>query len=251
MPWWSPTKLKLSRRARSFCHSPTLFNLPHFRSILPTQALASGEAKEELSWLLLEPLADGRYRQWSPSSAVVLCETWRAGQRSIVNPVDPRKRTFTDDTRVLCSVLTDDPKFISGTAAENTRILLRASLKKNLAKAAAGVVGVGIIACSVAAAVCTGVGALGIASSVAKSIISGASNATTSVFLNAGGAGGKQRMPDIPDQDDLDDMALLRARLDRLEHAVFTESPELTQAWGDKVADTWNKIRSKNKTVGR
>jgi hypothetical protein len=221
------------------------------------QALAAGEEKkEEASWMLLEPMEDGRYRRWSPTTAVVLWETWRAGQRGISNPVDPRKRPFSEDTRKLCEAITKDPKFITSTAAENARRLFRANLARNMKKAAAGVVGVGIIACSVAAALCTGVGAIGIATSVAESIIKGGASqvgnaAAAAVVVSGKGGGGarKSPMPSIPDEESLDDMTLLRARLARLEAAVFEGlEGEATKSLGDKVADAWNRVRKPGQT---
>ena len=216
------------------------------------QALAAGkEKKEDASWMLLEPMEDGRYRRWSPTTAVVLWETWRAGQRGIVNPVDPRKRPFSQDTRLLCEAITKDPKFITSTAAENARRLFRSNLARNMKKAAAGVVGVGIIACSVAAALCTGVGAIGIATSVAESIIEGGAsqlgNAAAAAVVvpgRPGSGGGRAPMPNIPDEESLGDIELLRARLDRLETAVFEgKEGEATKSLADKVAEAWNQVR--------
>jgi hypothetical protein len=97
---------------------------------------------------------------------------------------------------------------------------------------------------------------------MAQSIIKGAASSAgsrigdTATAAIAGGAAGaasaaalaghsKVIMPPIPNEDNITDpMEMLRARIERLEHAMFiTKDPVVIQKEGDAVAQALKKIR--------
>ena len=131
----------------------------------------------------------------------------------------------------------DANKIIKGVLVE--------TLKTKVKYAAGATLALGVIACSVAAAVCTGTGAITLSMTMAQSIIKGAASSAGSrvgdaaAAALAGGAAGaavaaaayrKEEMPSIDNEDKLSPMEMLIARIERLEHAMFVPSPSSSQA---------------------
>lgn len=200
--------------------------------------LQSVDVSEESGWMLVEPMPGGHWRKWTQQTAIILSDMRSAGQIAIENPNDPKKRAFSQHSLDLCDLLVKDTKLISPDTRGATEALLREVLKKKLVTAGKGAIALGVITCSVAAAVCTGVGAITITKSIAESIIKGGTSkvaaiAVTHALVNnaatssATGGPGKMRKkmkkPPIPNESDLAPDQLLAARIDRLEHAIFAD----------------------------
>lgn len=237
------------------------------------QSIASNE---ELSfqWVLLEPLhteegAKPSYRKWNQSTVVYFDEFHTQDPKTHVeNPRDTSvpKRRWSPDALELCRIVRE--RFMDPNSEKIIHGVLRKTVQDKLKYAAAGTVALGIVACSVAAAVCTGTGAITLSTALAQSIAKGAvssagsrlGGSAVSVSLGdaaAGAAGaaagaaagvalvsGKPRMPPIADEKDMTPAELLAARVSRLEHAVFdVREQSAIQKAGDAVAHALAKVR--------
>ena len=226
-------------------------------------------ANEELTfpWVLLEPLHSNepsklKYRKWNQSSVVFFDEFHRQDEKAPVeNPQDmaftPHRR-WSPDAIAMCHILRD--KFMSADTDQIIKGVLVQTLKTKIKYAAGATLALGVVACSVAAAVCTGTGAITLSMTMAQSIIKGAASSAGSRVGNAataalaGGAAGaavaaaalrKEEMPPIENEDKLSPMELLVARIERLEHAMFvTKDAGAVQKAGDAVAQALKAVRA-------
>lgn len=235
------------------------------------QAIATDETVE-FPWLLLQPLETCggqkfQFRKWYGACAFFFNEFTRQNQNEpVLNPLDTwvPKRKFSPDSMELCRILCE--RFMSPNKRDIIKSVLQKTLKDKIAKSVAGTVALGVIACSVAAAVCTGVGALTIATTVAESVLKGLGTKTGDLAVSAlaggaagaaaatalGGAGGrrKEQMPRIVGEQVMSQMELLKARVDRLEHATFELNDKTAvQKAGDAVAQSIQNLRKT--TLGR
>lgn len=228
-------------------------------------------ANEELTfpWVLLEPLHSDdpsklHFRKWNQSSVVFFDEFHKQDEKAAVeNPQDkaftPRRR-WSPDTIAMCRLLRE--KFMSADTDKIIKGVLVQTLKTKIKYAAGATLAIGVVACSVAAAVCTGTGALTLSVTLAQSIIKGAASSAGSKIGNtataaiAGGAAGaavaagmghvKEPMPIIVDESTLGPMEKLQARVDRLEHAMFvTQDKADIQKTGNAVAQALQAVRAR------
>lgn len=237
-------------------------------------------ANEDLKfpWVLLEPLhtdpgaSKFRYRKWNQASVVFFDEFHRQDAKTPVeNPRDDRtpRRRWSPDTVELCRLVRE--RFMDPSSEKIIHGVLVKTVTDKLKVAAAGTVALGVIACSVAAAVCTGTGAITLSASLAQSIAKGAistagsrlgggaidaSLAGTAAGAAAGAAAGyavaatvaKPPMPPLArvDESKMTPIELLAARVDRLEHAVFDlREASAVRAAGDAVASAIARLRGK------
>jgi hypothetical protein len=177
----------------------------------------------------------------------------------VVNPQDTYtpKRQWSPDTLQLCHVIRE--RFMTSAQQDIIRNVLRKTLADKLKKGAAATIALGVVGCSVAAAICTGTGAMTITLAVANSIIKGAASSVgnrlsdAAIATSAGGAAGalaaaaiaggsrKQEMPPLLIKPGMDE---LEARIERLEHAVFeARDPALVKREGDAVVAQLRAVR--------
>lgn len=229
------------------------------------RAMASAE-EVHFGWVLLEPLHSTdpsalKWRKWDPSSAVFFDEFHRQDASAPVeNPddeVSPHRR-WSPHTLAMLRILRD--KFMDPDSDKVIKAVLVEALKTKLKNAAGGTLMLGVIACSVAAAICTGTGAITLSVAMAQGIVSGAVSGTGSllggsIVERASGAkpvGGWVKQPMPPLEESLTPMALLQARIDRLEHAMFeTQDKNAVQKAGNAVARALRSVRGGMKTSPR
>jgi hypothetical protein len=231
------------------------------------QSIAANETLT-FPWVLLEPLHSDdpkalKFRKWNQSSVVFFDEFHQQDLKAVVeNPSDkaftPRRR-WSPDALLLCHILRE--KFMSADSEKIIKGVLVQTLKTKLKYAAGATLAIGVVACSVAAAVCTGTGAITLSTTLAQSIIKGAASSAggrvgdAATAALAGGAAGaavaaaaaraKEPMPPIVDEATLGPMELLQARVDRLEHAMFvTQDKGAVQKAGDAVAQALKAVRA-------
>jgi len=228
-------------------------------------------ANEELTfgWVLLEPLHSDsqkelKFRKWNQSTVVFFDEFHQQDVKAVVeNPSDrvftPRRR-WSPDALLLCHLVRE--RFMDPDSEKIIKGVLVQTLKTKLKYAAGATLAVGVVACSVAAAVCTGTGALTLSTTLAQSIIKGAASSAGSrvgdaaTLALAGGAAAaaaasaasrsKLPLPPIENEASLTPMELLQARIVRLEHAMFVmQDPGAVQRAGDAVAQALKNVRRK------
>ena len=131
----------------------------------------------EQDWALFEPTPQG-WRKWAPSTAIVFADIYNTDRGSVVgNALDEKHRPWSLDTLLLCSIICENENVWSDDALHMTKVSFRRHLRTKLKRYAKTSLAVGFIACATAAAVCTGVGAVTIASEVATRLVSGAVSA--------------------------------------------------------------------------
>ena len=235
------------------------------------QTMATAE-EVAFGWVLLEPLHSNdlsalKWRKWNQSSAVFFDEFHTQDAASpVVNPQDEVSphRTWSPDTLAMLHLVRG--KFMDPDCDSIIKEVLVETLKTKLKIAVGGTIMLGVIACSVAAAICTGTGAITLSVAMAQGIVSGAVNGTGSLLGNsivtsaAGYAAtqqpaaqpprgrAKKRMPSL--EESLSPMALLQARVERLEHAMFeTQDKEAVRTAGDAVAHALRFVRGKGRPL--
>jgi hypothetical protein len=116
---------------------------------------------------------------------------------------------------------------------------------RGLKKAGGGLVAVGLIACSVAVATCTGVGAIGIATGVAKAIVNSASSRVgDAVVAAAAGAAGGVVAAELAGGASSEEVAELRRHVIELEELMYGAGNErrIKEA-ANKVAVAWKSVK--------
>jgi hypothetical protein len=205
------------------------------------QSIVASE-KIEFTWVLLEPLpSDGvgklRWRKWNQTSVVFFDEFHTQDAHSVVeNPFDANKRRWSPDALQLCHHARK--RFMSDDADSIVKGVLVKTLRNKLKYAAAGTLALGVIACSVATAVCTGTGALTLSVQLAQGIVKGAATSAGERAFDAA----------WPRVSNNEAQQLLETRVQALEHAMFTKTdstPVQIRNAGNAVAHTLRTCRGK------
>lgn len=143
------------------------------------------EVADTLPWVALEALGNGVYRQWAPEFVLLLGGAFQAEpDAKIINQLDSFRpqRPWSQSSLRMCAALTADEQFMTRDEVAVRAGLLRSAMIRSLKKGGV-VVSLTIMACAAAAAACTGMGAVAIASSIAESMLSSGSGALVDVLV--------------------------------------------------------------------
>jgi hypothetical protein len=214
---------------------------------------------ENAEWLLLEPLETvggvRKFRNWDKTTAIMIDQLVKAGQarNTIINPSDAKKRKFSADSVTLCIIIANNPKFTDMKSADAAKAAFKLTVNKRWLDAGKGAIAFAVVGCMIATSACTGVGAFTISAQIAESIVKGAASSLGqqgAAALTGGAAGaaagrlaasgrGKVEKPLIEEESSMPADQLLRARIERLEDAVFfNESEEELMKLGNKVTQS-------------